>query len=286
MLDKISPRSRITTAMVIWGTIGLFVRQITIDSLAISFFRATIGSIFLILISIIIKDKIDKEILKENLLLLLISGVGMGINWTALFQAMRYTTIPLAILSYHTAPIFITLFSALILKEKIRPRNIFFLGLAVVGVLLVLDSDNGGEAINHTIGIMYGLFGAVLYGVVVVANKLIKDLSGFQRTLIQLLIVAIVLLPVVIISNSINFAAMDLKQWILIVTLGVVHTGIAYLLYFPSLKDVKGSTIAILTYLDPIIAILSAFIILNESMTPIQALGGILIFAAAYFGDK
>ena len=286
MLEKISPRSRITTAMVIWGTIGLFVREITIDSIAISFFRAVIGSIFLILISIIIKDKIDKEILKENLLLLLISGVGMGINWTALFQAMRYTTIPLAILSYHTAPIFITLFSALILKEKMSSKNIFFLGLAVVGVLLVLDSDNGGQAINHTIGIMYGLFGAVLYGVVVVANKLIKNLSGFQRTLIQLLIVALVLSPVVIVSDSINFVAMDLKQWLLILTLGIVHTGIAYLLYFPSLKDVKGSTIAILTYLDPIIAILSAFLILNESMTPIQAVGGLLIFAAAYFGDK
>lgn len=287
MTKVLSPRSKITIAMLIWGTIGLFVREIHLDSISVAFFRAAIGSIFLLAISIIIKDKVDKEVLKQNIILLVLSGIGLSINWTALFQAMKYTTISVAILSYHTAPIFITLFSAIILKEKITLKNIMFLSIAIVGVLLVLESgDSGGTAINHTKGIMFGLLGAVLYGAVVVMNKLIKGLSGFQRTFIQLSLVTIILLPIVVGQGNINLSQFDLKLWILLLIIGIVHTGIAYLLYFPSIKDVKGNTIAILTYLDPIVAILTSFIILKESMTPIQALGGILILSAAYFGEK
>ncbi|NLY44928.1 MAG: DMT family transporter [Tissierella sp.] len=133
---------------------------------------------------------------------------------------------------------------------------------------------------------MFGLLGAVLYGAVVVINKLIKGLSGFQRTFIQLSLVAIILLPVVVRQASISFSQFDMKLWILLLIIGIVHTGIAYLLYFPSIKDVKGNTIAILTYLDPIVAILTSFIILKESLTPLQAIGGILILSAAYFGEK
>ncbi|MDR7870487.1 MAG: DMT family transporter [Tissierellaceae bacterium] len=287
MTKALSPRTRIIIAMLIWGTIGLFVRGIQLDSISIAFFRAAIGSIFLLLISFIIKDKIDKEVLKKNLILLILSGIVLSINWTALFQAMKYTTIPIAILSYHTAPIFITVFSAIFLKEKITKKNIMFLSLAIVGVLLVLDSGGDiGTAINHTKGIMYGILGAVSYGIAIILNKLIKDLSGFQRTLIQLSLVSIILLPIVIGQGNVNLGQWDLKQWILVLIIGIIHTGLAYLLYFPSIKDVKGSTIAILTYLDPIIAILTSFVFLKESMTPIQALGGALIFAAAYFGDK
>lgn len=287
-MEKIlSPKLKITLAMIIWGTIGLFVREIQLDSISVAFFRAIIGSIFLLFISIIKKDKIDKKILKENFLLLLVSGVAISANWTALFQAMKYTTIPIAILSYYTAPIFITLFSALVLKEKITKKNIGYLAMALIGVLFVINSNEpGGVAINNTKGIIYALSGAVLYGVVIVINKLIKGLSGFQMTFIQLSLVAIILLPVVTLQGNIILSHMDLKLWILLLIIGMIHTGFAYLLYFPSIKDVNSNTIAILCYLDPIVAILSSFIILKESMSISQLIGGIMILSAAYFGDK
>ena len=287
MINNISPKSKITIAMIIWGTISLFVREIQLESVSIAFFRAAIGSIFLLLVSVIIKDRIDKEVIKKNLVLLIISGIGLSTNWTALFQAMKYTTIPIAVLSYQTAPIFITLFSAIILKEKITAKNVLCLAVAVVGMLLVFEPGNSvGSQINHTKGILYGLTGAVLYGVVIVTNKLIKDLTGFQRTFIQLSLAAILLLPIVVRQGNINFSEFDTKQWILLLVIGILHTGIAYLLYFPSIKDVKGNTIAILSYLEPIVAIIASFIILKESMTSIQALGGVLILSAAYFGEK
>ena len=288
MERTISPRSKIILSMIIWGTIGLFVREIKLTSTEIAFFRAFIGSGFLIVISVLSKDKIDREILRSNLIILLISGMLLGLNWILLFQAMKYTTIANATLSYYFAPVFIVVFSTIILKEKISFKNLLCLLGAILGLFLILKSTDS-QAIgnyNHVKGIMYGLSGALLYATIVMLNKTIKGLSGFQATLIQLSIAAIVLIPMVFGKGLMGFQGMDMKTWILILILGVVHTGIAYLLYFPSIKDVEGGSIAILSYLDPIVAILISFLFLGESMGISQILGAILILSTAYISER
>lgn len=288
MEKSISPRSKIILSMIIWGTIGIFVREINLTSTEIAFFRAALGSGFLIIISLIEKDKINKEILKANLLILGISGILLGINWILLFQAMKYTTISNATLSYYFAPVFIVVFSSLILKEKVSLKNVICLLGAILGLFLILKSSESQDInnYNHVKGILYGLGGAVLYATIVMLNKGIKGLSGFQATLIQLSIAAIVLIPMVFGKGSMNLSGMNIKTWILILILGVVHTGIAYLLYFPSIKDVESGSIAILSYLDPIVAIITSFLFLGESMGLFQILGGILILATAYISEK
>lgn len=288
MEKSINPKSKIILSMIIWGTIGLFVREIDLSSTEIAFFRAFLGSVFLIVISLIKKDKIDKEILKSNIVLLGVSGVLLGVNWILLFQGMKYTTIANATLSYYFAPVFIVIFSAIILKEKVGFKNIICLLAAILGLFLILQSSDSEIVgnFNHAKGISYGLGGAVLYAVIVMLNKNIEGLSGFQATLIQLFIAAMVLIPMVFGKGTIDFSGMDIKTWIMILILGVVHTGIAYLLYFTSIKDVKSQSIAILSYLDPIVAILTSFLFLGESMGIYQILGGILILSTAYISEK
>lgn len=288
MEKSIAPRTKLITAMVIWGTIGIFVRNIKLSSIEIAFFRACLGSGFLILISLINRDKIDKKLLKENLLVLSVSGLALGINWIALFQAMKFTTISNATLSYYFAPVFITIFSAIIFKEKMTVKNIICLAGAILGLFLIVksgDSENV-NGYNHLKGILYGLSGAVLYATIVMLNKYIKGLSGFQATLIQLFVAALVLIPMVSGKNSINFLAMDTKTWVFILILGIVHTGIAYLLYFPSIKDVRSQSIAMLSYLDPIVAILMSFVFLGESMGVAQIIGGVLILSTSYINER
>ncbi len=288
MDNIISPRAKIIGAMLIWGTIGLFVREIELSSIEIAFFRAFIGSGFLLTISILKKDKIDRELLKKNLIILSISGLSLGLNWVALFQAMKYTTISNAVLSYYFAPVFIVLFSSIFYKEKMSIKNIVCLLGAVLGLFLILKSGNeeSMEIYNHTKGILYGLAGAIIYAIIVLLNKQIRGLSGFQATMIQLSIAAIVLIPMVFGQGNVNFSGINGKTWILILVLGIVHTGIAYLLYFPSIKDVKSQTIAILSYLDPITAILVSFLFLGENMGLLQILGGVLILSTAYISEK
>lgn len=287
-MKHINSKTKIIIAMIIWGTIGIFVRGIDLNSIEIAFFRAFLGSLFLILVSLISKDKINKEILKSNLLILSLSGIALGINWILLFQAMKYTTISNATLSYYFAPVFITVFSVILFKEKMSIKNVVCLLGAVLGLFLIVKS---GEVevisdFNHTKGILYGLAGAVFYAIVVILNKYVKELPGFQATLIQLSVAAIVLVPIVFLNSSIDFKTIDLSTWLLILIIGIVHTGIAYVLYFSSIKDVKSQSIAMLSYLDPIVAILMSFLILGESMGIIQIVGGLLILSTAYINEK
>ncbi len=288
MGEKINARGKIIIAMFIWGSLGLFVRGVDLTSIEIAFFRAALGSGFLILISFLKKDKLDKKMLKANLFILILSGIALGINWIMLFQAMKYTTISNATLSYYFAPVFITIFSTILFKEKMTLKNILCLFGAIVGLFLIMKSGDSQSLnnFNHLKGITYGLVGAVVYAIIVMLNKYIKGMSGFQTTLIQLLVAAIVLIPMVSGKNGIDFTSMDRKTWILVLILGVVHTGIAYLLYFPSIKNVKSQSIAILSYLDPIVAIIVSFLFLGESMTLVQIIGGFLILSTAYINEK
>lgn len=283
-----NPKTKIIISMSIWGTIGLFVRNVNLNSIEIAFFRALLGSGFLILISLIKREKFNKKILKENLKLLLLSGLGLGINWIMLFQAMKYTTISNATLSYYFAPVFLVIFSSILLKENISMKNIVYLSFAILGLFLIMNagSSDSIHGFNHIKGILYGLAGAVLYAIIVLLNKYIKDLSGFQSTLIQLSVATLVLMPLVIRIGGDNIKAMNSMNWTFMIILGVVHTGIAYLLYFPSIKDVASKSIAMLSYLDPIVAILVSFLILGESMGALQLLGGVLILYSAYMSER
>lgn len=288
MRNVIRPKTKIIVSMIIWGTIGIFVRGIGLNSLEIAFFRAFLGGTFLILISLINKDKINKKALKNNIFILLLSGIALGANWIMLFQAMKYTTISNATLSYYFAPILIVIFSFILLKEKISIKNIIYLLFAILGLSLILKSSvlENINNFNHVKGISYGLAGAVFYAIIVILNKYIKDLSGFQSTLIQLSVAAVVLMPIVLRNGLTNFKTMDIRNWILMLILGIVHTGIAYLLYFSSIKDVESQSIAMLSYLDPIVAIVMSFLILGESMNVVQALGAVLILSTAYISEK
>lgn len=288
MTKHISSKSKIIIAMLIWGTIGIFIKNINLTSIEIAFFRASIGSIVLLFVAILNKEIIDKKLLKENAFLLILSGIALGINWTMLFQAMKYTSISNATLSYYFAPIFMVLFSAIVLKEKISMKNISCMMLALLGLFMLLKAGESDSInnYNHTRGIIFGLLGAILYAIIVILNKFIKGLSPIQITLSQLAISTIVLLPIVARNGIENLKNLSVNVWFLIIILGAIHTGFAYLLYFPSLKDVEAKAIAIISYIDPITAIIISAIVLKEPMTSIQMLGGVLILSSAYINEK
>lgn len=287
-MRKIDPKLKIILAMVTWGTLGLFVRNIPLNSIEISFFRAFIGSLFLTIIIFVNREAINWKLLKENLLLLSLSGVALGINWAALFQSMQYTTISNATLSYYFAPVFIVILSVIILREKVTLKNFACIFISILGLYLILKSgENGADSgYNHIKGVAFGLLGAIFYAIVVILNKFVKKLSPLEVTISQLAVSAIVLLPIVFKGGISNIKVLDTRAWIFILILGIVHTGIAYLFYFPSIKDVKSQTIAIVSYLDPITAIIVSAIFLNEPMSGMQIVGGSLILISAYINEK
>lgn len=278
---------KIILAMLIWGIMGVFIKNIPLNSIEIAFYRSIIGVVFIILLSVSKKEKWNKEELREDLKVLIPSGIALGIGWVLLFQGYKNTTISIATLSYYIAPVFIVILSIVVLKEKITMKKILCIIVAIIGLLLVLDIKSiGNIGDNNALGIMYSVLAAVFYAIVVILNKFIKKMSGFKVTIVQLLVSTLILMPLTIISSTRSIISLDILSLVLLLFIGIVHTGIAYLLYFSSVKEIEGQSIAILSYMDPIFALLIAGLFLGEKMTIIQLFGGILILGSAYISES
>lgn len=272
------------TAMLIFGTIGVFVKNIELSSSEIALTRGFIGGFVLILATFLLKKKLSVEAIKRNLLLLIFSGLAVGLNWIFLFQGYKYTSISNATLSYYFAPVFVTILAPFILKEKLTISKFLCVLMALVGMgcIVGVDGINGGKDI---VGIVYGLVAAGFYASVILMNKFLKEIDSIEITVVQLLSAAITLLPYVLIVEGNNIFSVATTSIPYILILGIVHTGIAYLLYFSSLQGLKGQTIAVLSYIDPVFAVIISALLLKESLGGLQILGGILILGSSFISE-
>ncbi|MEF2600031.1 MAG: DMT family transporter [Fusobacterium mortiferum] len=272
------------TAMLIFGTIGLFVKNIELSSSEIALTRGFIGGVTLILATIFLKKKISFEAIKNNLYLLIFSGLAVGLNWIFLFQGYKYTSISNATLSYYFAPVFVTILAPFILKEKLTLSKFLCVLMALVGMFCIVGVDgiNGG---SDLIGIVYGLLAAGFYASVILMNKFLKGIDSIEITVIQLISATITLLPYVLYVEGLGILSVSSVSIPYILILGIVHTGIAYLLYFSSLQGLKGQTIAVLSYIDPVFAIIISAIILKEQLGVLQIIGGVLILGSSFLSE-
>ncbi|MEG0855931.1 MAG: DMT family transporter [Terrisporobacter sp.] len=273
------------SAMLVWGSIGIFVKNIDFTSSQIALVRAVVGATFLIVFSLITKQKINKETIKSNFLILIACSICLAFNWIFLFQAYNYTTVSTATICYYLAPIIVMFLSPFIFKEKLTFVKVSCIIAAMLGMLCIagLEKNSGGG--NNIIGILYGLGAACFYASVVIFNKFLKNISGIESSLIQLLVAALFLIPYVLLTDGISFTGITTMSIGLLLTVGIVHTGIAYLIYFSVIQDIPSQTVAIYSYVDPISAIIMSAIILSESISLLQILGGILIIGSTFISE-
>jgi len=280
----ISAKLKLIAAMLIFGSIGIYVRNVNLSSGQIALARGIIGSCFLLLAGRLMKQRLSREAIGRNIFLLIASGAAIGFNWILLFEAYKYTTIPKATLSYYFAPVFVMFLSPFVLKERLTPKKIIGISAALLGMFLV-TGIGGGSGKSDLLGISYGLLAAVLYAFVIIMNKFLKGLSGLETTIIQISIASIVLLPYILLTEELQYSSLDSTEWLLLLIIGIINTGLAYLLYFTSMKDLSGQTISVLSYIDPIFAIVLSAIFLGEGMSVKQIIGGVLILGGSLVSE-
>ncbi|WP_027107939.1 DMT family transporter [Lacticigenium naphthae] len=288
-MEKQAKMKAIST-MLIFGSIGLFVRYIPLSSLDIAFYRAFIGALFIGIYSLVRKQSFSFQQIKANRMPLLVSGTALGLNWVFLFKAFQTTTIAAATLSYYTAPIWVALLAPVFLKESVSKYNRIATALALFGVFLLSNGNiQWGGFSEDTLGIGYGLLAALFYTMVMLANKFLKDIDNTSRTVSQLGLSAIVLLPFVLGSGNewfVNLSGLTMVEVLLLVSVGVIHTGVAYALYFSALKELKAQTVAVLSYIDPLAAVGLAFLVLGEHLSLLQMFGGACILASTMISEN
>lgn len=317
-MEKTSKRSLIALilAVVIFGTVGIFRRYTPIPSAVLALLRGAIGAGALAIIAGLRKNANAEKITGKPFWLLVITGCLIGLNWAALFESYNYTTVATATLCYYMQPTIVILLSPIFFKEKLTLKKGICAGVAVIGMLFVSGafeswfSSSGAadsDANFNITGIILGLLAAALYSAVVIINKRLPGLDPYRKTIIQLTSAAVVMVPYLVISalasgqgsfaGNLGVALLGNSDWskgilvftplviVMIVIMGLVHTGGAYALYFGSIDGLHGQSVAILSYIDPVVSLILSALLLKEQMSIYGVIGAVLIIGAALVSE-
>jgi len=266
----------------VFGTIGIFRRYIPVSSAFLAFTRGILGGLFVLAYTKIRKKGSVSDIPRQKLLWLIISGAVMGINWMLLFEAYNYTTVATATLCYYMAPTIVILLSPLLFREKLGVKNSLCAAIAIAGMVLVSGmTEVGGVQAADFKGILFGLGAACFYAGVVVLNKLAPVEDAYQKTTIQLFSAAVVMVPYLLLTEDFTAITLNAFSVLMLLVVCIVHTGIAYALYFGSMNNLKAQSIAVLSYIDPVSALILSALLLHESLTVYGLIGAVLIIGSA-----
>ena len=279
-------------AMTIFGTIGIFRKYIPLPSSLLALARGIIGTAFLLFLVLAVKrDKLSIEAIKRNFVFLVVSGAFIGFNWILLFEAYQYTTVATATLCYYMAPVIVVLVSPFLFKERLTLLKAICVAVALAGMVFVSGIPQSGfGGMSELKGILLGLGAATLYAIVVILNQYIKDIPAYDKTIMQLGTAAIAILPYTLLTENFADISFTPVAVLMLLFVGIVHTGIAYTLYFGSMSGLKAQTIALFSYIDPVVAIILSAVILQENIGLWGVIGAVMglgsTMVSELFGDK
>lgn len=272
--------------MGIFGTVGIFKKYIPMAAGPVAFARGVLGVLFLLGVMVLTKQKFDRTAIRKNLWLLCLSGTAIGFNWVLLFESFDHTSVATATVCYYMAPLFLILASPLV-GEKLSAQKLMCIAVALVGLVFVSGMMDGGiPALSELRGVGLALGAAALYATVMVLNKRLSPIPAYDKTVIQLTAASAVLLPYIFPGSGFDTSAMTGGTWGLLLVVGFIHTGAAYAMYFGSMKDLESHTIAVFSYLDPVIAVVISSLLPSEPpMTLWGILGTVLILGSALYSE-
>ena len=282
---------KLIISMLIFGTVGIFRRYIPLSSGMLAFSRGVLGGCFLLLIMILRSGTGIRKILAlagSRLPLLIVSGALIGINWMLLFEAYNYTTVAVATLCYYMEPTIVIVASAFLFRERLDAKKLICVAASIVGMIFVSGVLGGVSAASGNMkGIVLGLSAAVFYSSVVIINKLISSMDVYVKTTVQLFSASLILLPYLMINKDWGAAgSMGIIAIVMVLVVGILHTGIAYALYFGSISGLRAQTVALFSYIDPVTALILSAVFLGEPIGLSGLLGALLIIGAAIISES
>lgn len=284
--DKNNAKSvlMLVTSMLIIGSVGVFRRYIPVSSAMLAFARGIIGGLFL-LVFLLLRQRRERICLPiKTVFLIAAVGAVLGVNWILLFEAFNHTSIAVATLCYYMEPTIVLVAASMLFKERMTARKAICAAVAVIGMILVsgiLDGSSDGDLR----GPLFGIGAAVLYSTVVLMNKRLCSIDVYQKTTIQLLSAGSVMFPYLLQTNGFVCNGFSPATFLLILIVGIVHTGIVYLLYFGSMDGLKAQSVAILSYIDPVSALLFSTLFLKEELSVQGILGAVMIIVSAIVSE-
>jgi len=275
-------RIKLVLVMIIWGSLGVFTKSIPLSALSLAFLRASIALPVLFVVMKMKKaDKLKWTLLKPYL----ISGILLGFGWLTLFYGFKNTSIASAVIIYNMSPVYVMIFAPLALKETISKIQVAVILTSFLGLFLIVG-HNLLEGYGY-MGMLLSAVSGMIYASIVLINRSIKvRVDNQTATFVQIFTAMLVLLPFVLIEGNLLTAVhLDAKAAIYTILLGVLHTGVAYTMFFSLYTNMKSVEIISYSYLEPLFGILFSVIFMGETLIFTQIIGGILILGSTFIGE-
>ncbi len=286
MTTERSATIRLAASEVIFGTLGLFVRLIPLTPTALAASRGILGALVLLVYLRLSGKTLQLPRKVRTLAVLLASGVCLTLNWALLFKAYGLTTLATAELAYEMAPVMVMAVSPFVLDEHLTTTRKVCLCLALAGIVAVSGVLEPGATVGVTLqGVAFGLGAACFYAAVMVLNQLLGDVDPLTKTTVQLGVAGLALLPQVLLAGDAGWQALGFQAWVMLAIVCVVHTGVAFILWFSSLHNLSAQKVAIFNYIDPAVALLVSALVFGEHMTPLAMVGAVLILGSTLVSE-
>lgn len=271
--------------MMLFGTIGTLSRFINMPSSVICLGRAFFGVIAILAVISLRRERTDAEAIRRNIGWLVLSSVLMCANWICQFEAFKYTTIAVSTLCYYMQPVFYILASAVVLKERLSPKKMACVVIAFCGMILVSGVLQTGLHLSELRGVIFGVTGGFFYAMVVLINKYMKDISPMNTTIMQLALVSVIMLPYSALTGAFSSVSVTVTGIVCLLVLGFLHTGVGYMIYFDAVNKLPAQTVGILSYIDPVEAVLLSALFLREPISAAAVAGAVMILGAAAYSE-
>lgn len=259
-------------AMLLSGSIGLFVIKSGQSPENVVFYRCLIASLCLLPICFFAGYFQKKYFTLKFLTMMVISGALIILNWVFLFSAFPKTSISLATIVYHVNPFIIMYLGVLFLHEKLTKSAIFWTVLAFLGLIIIIGLDRTTFSFDGLLGLGLVLFATTIYSISVLITKKIVEIPPLLIVFVQTLTGTVLMLPFALLKLDING-----YQWFYLIGLGVFHTALLYFLMYSAIKKIPLNNVAILSFIYPISTVIFDYFFFNHLLTGTQILGGLLI---------
>ena len=269
-------------ALLIFGTNGVVVSHISLNSYEIVFIRTLMGCALLVALYLSTRPKISFYKHKQSFLFVVISGVAMGVNWMALFEAFQQIGVSISILISYCGPVIVMVLSPVLFKEKLTPIKIGGLVAVLFGLFLV--NKQALEFGQPSVGLVFAGISTCMFAAMVIFNKKATKIVGMENATLQVISCLVTVTIFVGFKQGlvIHVATTD---WIPLIILGLINTGVACYLYFSSIGYLPAQSVAICGYLEPLSAVVFSALFLKEILSPIQLVGAVLIIGGATFAE-
>ncbi|MED4856358.1 DMT family transporter [Bacillus atrophaeus] len=280
---SITPKQKSTAvlkmviSMVIFGSIGFFSEHTNLPSFELVFVRCLCATLFLGVCWLVTGQFKTEKWSRREVIQTLACGFFLVFNWVFLFKSFEETSVTIAISVYHLAPVLVLLLGSVIYREKLNVISVSSIIICFFGTALIsgINKDMSFSQMMGS-GIIWAVLAALFYAFTTLLGKGINNLSPYATTFLQTGLGVVLLIPFIHFGL---FSHLSQGNWTMVVSTGIIHTGIVYLLFFDSLRFLSTKFISVIVFLDPAVAIILDTAFTGFRPDLFQTLGIVLIFA-------